>query len=195
LKLIVGLGNPGSEYETTKHNVGFWVIDALVSTLRASPLKKSSGPPSQVYCGKLKTADSPIDFLLVKPQTFMNRSGTAVVSLLKEYDIALSDLIVIADDLDTECGYVRIRTKGSAGGHRGMASIIERVGSNEFLRIKIGIGRDSAQDVSDYVLTPFSSGDHEKVLSGVERAVLALPLLLAGKVPEAMNKTHMKGVL
>jgi PTH1 family peptidyl-tRNA hydrolase len=189
------LGNPGSEYETTKHNVGFWVIDALVATLQAAPLKKLSGPPSQVYRGKLQTADSPIDFLLVKPQTFMNRSGVAVVSLMKEYDIALSDLIVIADDLDTECGYVRIRTQGSSGGHRGMASIIERVGSNEFLRIKIGIGRDAAQDVSDYVLTPFSSVDQEKVLSGVERAVLALPLLLAGKVPEAMNKTHMKGVL
>ncbi|MEK7747521.1 MAG: aminoacyl-tRNA hydrolase [Nitrospirota bacterium] len=193
MKLIVGLGNPGPEYEATKHNVGFWVVDAFAETVQASSFKKSSGGAlSQIYRGKRETPHETIDFLLVKPQTFMNRSGIAVAGLLKEYEVPLSDLIVITDDLDTECGFVRIRTKGSSGGHRGISSIIERVASHEFLRIKVGIGRNPNQAVSDYVLTPFSSGDREKILSGVERAVFALPLLLEGRIPEAMNRTHIK---
>ncbi|MEK7286758.1 MAG: aminoacyl-tRNA hydrolase [Nitrospirota bacterium] len=192
MKLIVGLGNPGPEYEATKHNVGFWVIDAFAKKCECASFKKISGPPSKICRGKLQPPHEPIDFLLVKPHTFMNRSGVAVMSLLKEYEIPISDLVVIQDDLDTECGRLRIRTKGSSGGHRGIASIIEKMGSNEFLRIKIGIGRDADQDVSDYVLSPFLVEDQEKVLSGVERAVAALPLILEERIPEAMNRMHTK---
>ena len=176
----MGLGNPGSEYEATKHNVGFWVIDAF---------SEKHG----ILINKPSRLSSVVDMLLLaKPQTFMNRSGTAVVRLLEKFQMELSDLVVIQDDLDMDCGRVRIRTHGSAGGHRGIASIIEQVGSNEFLRIKIGIGRDPQQEPADYVLTPFSSEDKEQVLGGVERAVLALPFLLEGKIVEAMNQTHIK---
>jgi len=176
----VGLGNPGSEYEETKHNVGFWVIDTF-SKKHGIPINK----PATLTPGI-------VNLLLVKPQTFMNRSGSAVVRLLAKHQMVLSDLIVIQDDLDMECGKVRIRTDGSAGGHRGIASIIEEVGSDQFLRIKIGIGRDTQQEASDYVLTPFSSEDKKQVLNGVQSAVLAIPLLLEGKIAEAMNQTHTK---
>ncbi len=178
MKLVVGLGNPGPEYAATKHNVGFWVVDAFAEK-HGIPVSKPS-----------KFEDVPL--LLFKPQTFMNRSGTAIVRLLEKFQIALADLIVIQDDLDMDCGRVRIRTSGSAGGHRGIASIIENVGSNEFLRVKIGIGRDANQDAADYVLAPFSSEDQKQVLVGVESAVLAIPLLIEGKIPEAMNRISVK---
>ncbi len=174
MKLIVGLGNPGLEYEATKHNVGFLVIDAFSEKYKI-PINKPT-----------TLGETPL--LLVKPQTFMNRSGVAVVRLVEKFHIPLSDLIVIQDDLDMDCGMVRIRTSGSAGGHRGIASIIQSVGSHEFIRIKIGIGRDPQQEPSDYVLTPFSKEDKQQVLIGVESAVLAIPLLLEGKVPEAKNR-------
>lgn len=178
MKLLVGLGNPGPAYEATKHNVGFWVIDAF-SEKQGIPINKPS-----------KFGESTV--LLFKPQTFMNRSGVAVLRVLEKFQMALSDLIVIQDDLDMDCGRVRIRTQGSAGGHRGIASIIEQTGSNQFLRIKIGIGRDAQTDAADYVLTPFQPADKEQVLESMQRAVSAIPFLLEGKIPEAMNQTHTK---
>ena len=180
MKLVVGLGNPGSEYTATKHNVGFWVIDAF-SEKQGIPINK----PSRFGLG----GDM---LLLFKPQTFMNRSGVAVVRVLEKFQMAISDLIVIQDDLDMQCGRVRIRTDGSAGGHRGIASIIENLGSNLFLRVKVGIGRDVRQEPSDYVLTPFLPADKEQVLNGVQRAVSAIPFLLEGKIPEAMNRTRLQ---
>ena len=178
MKLVVGLGNPGSEYEATKHNVGFWVVDAF-SEKHGIPFNK----PSRL--GELS-------LVLFKSQTYMNRSGAAVLRMLEKFQMSLSDLIVIQDDLDMACGRVRIRTDGSAGGHRGIASIIEQSGTRAFLRVKIGIGRNADQDAADYVLTPFSLEDKKQVLIGVEAAVLAIPLLLEGKVPEAMNKIGSK---
>ncbi len=198
MKLVVGLGNPGPNYEATRHNVGFWVIDAFSARhglpllekrghsriSRGSWVPSSSGGPS---------GDTPkIDFLLAQPETFMNRSGQAVRRLFSEFKIQLADLIVICDDLDMECGRVRIRMKGSAGGHRGVASIIEAVGSQQFVRMKIGIGRSPHQAVSDYVLTPFSKEERSLILEGVERGVAALPLLLEGKFTEAMNQYNNK---
>jgi PTH1 family peptidyl-tRNA hydrolase len=180
LKLLVGLGNPGSEYAATKHNVGFWVIDAF-SEKHDLPRNRPARLPS-----------IPEPFLLLKPQTFMNRSGGAVVRFLEKHQIASTDLIVIQDDLDMECGKVRIRTDGGAGGHRGVASIIEQVGSDHFLRVKIGIGRDPHQEPSDYVLTPFSSEDKILVFNGVQTAVSVIPLLLAGKIAEAKNQIGSK---
>ncbi len=186
MKLVVGLGNPGREYEPTKHNVGFWVIDAFSEKHKINLLEKTAS--SQIGRSRWQTPSQEIDVLLAKPETFMNRSGKAVQKLLEKFNISLADLIVIADDLDMECGRVRIRTKGRAGGHRGMASIIEAIGSDRFLRIKIGIGRDPQQEVVDYVLTPFSKKEKKQVQEGVERAVEALALLLEGAVTEAMNR-------
>ncbi|MBI3359135.1 MAG: aminoacyl-tRNA hydrolase [Nitrospirae bacterium] len=178
MKLVVGLGNPGPEYRDTKHNVGFWVIDAFAEKYEI-PINK----PATLGRGVL---------VLCKPQTFMNRSGGAVVRLLEKFRSALSDLIVIQDDLDMECGKVRIRTDGGAGGHRGIASIIEHTGSDKFLRIKIGIGRDLKQEPSDYVLTPFSKEDKQQVLGGISDAVSAIPLLIEGKIAEAKNQIGAK---
>jgi len=178
VKLIVGLGNPGTEYEATKHNVGFWVVDAF-SEKHSVPINKPS-----------KLGD--ISVLLLKPQTFMNRSGSAVVRVFEKFQMTVSDLIVVQDDLDMECGKVRIRTTGNAGGHRGIASIIEQIGSNAFLRVKIGIGRDPHQDPADYVLTLFNPADKELILDSVQRVVSAMPFVLEGKIPEAMNQTRLQ---
>jgi PTH1 family peptidyl-tRNA hydrolase len=193
MKLIVGLGNPGPDYETTRHNVGFWVIDAFSARHNVPLLEKRAksrmGRGSWVVSSPSDTKK--IDFLLVQPQTFMNRSGIAVRQLLSEFKIDLADLIVIQDDLDMDCGRTRIRTKGSAGGHRGIASVIELIGSDQFVRLKIGIGRSSYQEVTDYVLTPFSKAEKPAILDGVERSVTVLPLLLEGKLTEAMNRYNV----
>ena len=131
-------------------------------------------------------------FIVVKPGSYMNRSGTAVRKILTDFKMDHTDLIVIQDDLDMACGQVRIRTKGSSGGHRGIVSVIDEIGSNGFLRIKIGIGRSDQQAVVDYVLTPFSQQEREQVQKGVDQAVSALPLLLEGKITEAMNLYNVR---
>lgn len=188
MKLIVGLGNPGPEYEATKHNVGFWVIDAFAGTHRIALSEKKG--EAKIGQGELSLPSGRTSFLLAKPQTFMNRSGRSVQRLLALFDISLPDLIVVYDDLDLECGRVRLKTKGRAGGHRGVASIIQTIGSDEFIRIKIGIGRDPRQDPAEYVLTPFPRDDKKRVLEGVEKGVELLPLLLEGRISEAMNRYH-----
>lgn len=196
MKLVVGLGNPGSEYKQTKHNVGFWVIDAFAKRegLSLSPLRAGGQAEKKggvlVGRGAWGASDVKIGFILAKPQTFMNRSGQPVQQLLKTFDIPLADLIVIYDDLDLDLGRIRIKAQGRSGGHRGIASIIDAVGSDQFLRMKIGIGRDPWQDPSDYVLTPFRPGEKKAVLEGVEKGVEALPLLLENKITEAMNRYH-----
>ena len=186
MKLVVGLGNPGSSYETTRHNIGFWVVDAFCADHKISLSKASGG--SQVGRGLF----GDIDFILIKPGTYMNRSGIAVRKIMTDFKIDYTDIVVIQDDLDMECGQVRIRTKGSAGGHRGVASVIEAVGSNLFPRIKIGIGRSDQYAVVDYVLTSFSKEERTQVKKGVDQAVLALPWLLEGKVTEAMNRYNIR---
>ena len=178
MKLVVGLGNPGPEYEATKHNIGFWVVDAFCLTEKIAVNEKIG----QSFVGR------GIDFLIAKPQTFMNRSGIAVKALLSKFQINPADLILIQDDLDRPCGAMRIRTQGSAGGHRGVASVIDMIGSDQFVRIKIGIGRDPSQSAADYVLTRFKKADQQQALEGVQRSVEALPLLLAGRITEAMNR-------
>ncbi len=193
MKLVVGLGNPGPEYEETKHNVGFWVIDLFCKKYKIPLSGKTGKSIIGRWTGSPPRPPLPNDdLILAKPTTFMNRSGEAVRALLKKFQLSLSDLIVVQDDMDMDCGRVRIRTEGRAGGHRGIASIIEQAGSNQFIRLKIGIGRDPNQDPSDYVLTPFSKEDKGQVLIGVQRGVEILPLLLSGKIPEAMNRAHIR---
>ncbi len=191
MKLIVGLGNPGKEYEETKHNVGFWVVDSF-GMRHDVPLSGKRGE-AKTGRGCWTISDEKVDYVLAKPQTFMNRSGQSVVRLLQIFDIPVSDVILVVDDLDLECGQIRVKTKGRAGGHRGVASIIEAVGSDGFLRLKVGIGRDPQQDPADYVLTPFPDGDKERILEGVKKGVEALGLLLCGGVSEAMNRFHRHG--
>ena len=184
MKLVVGLGNPGPSYEATRHNVGFWVIDAFCADQKISLSSGKNQMGRAVWGG--------IDYLLIKPGTYMNRSGIAVKRILTDFKIDHTDMVVIHDDLDMESGQMRIRTKGSAGGHRGVASVIDAIGSNIFPRIKIGIGRSVQQAVVDYVLAPFSKEERAQVQKGVDQAVLALPLLLEGKVTEAMNRYNIR---
>lgn len=186
MKLVVGLGNPGLAYADTKHNVGFWVLDAFA---RECHLRFSAKKGEALICrGTYDAPDGGIDFLLLKPQTFMNLSGQAVASLLRYYKIPLSELVLIYDDLDLEPGRLRIKKQGGAGGHRGVASVIENLGSKQFLRLKIGIGHDPGIETADYVLSRFRSEDKKKVLEALQTALQALPLLLEGNVLEAMNR-------
>lgn len=186
--MIVGLGNPGPEYEETKHNVGFWLIDSFAKDHGISLSEKKG--EARVGQGRLAVPSGQIDLVLVKPQTFMNRSGRSVQSLLHLFGISPSEMIVVYDDLDLPCGRIRIRTKGGAGGHRGVASIIGAIGTDEFIRLRIGIGRDPGQDPADYVLTPFRPEELAPVEDSIDKGVEALPLLLEGRITEAMNRYH-----
>ncbi|MFQ5596426.1 MAG: aminoacyl-tRNA hydrolase [Nitrospiria bacterium] len=185
MKLVVGLGNPGRAYEQTRHNVGFWVLDAFALQHQISFSKKKG--EAQTGRGVWPGTEEAIDFLLAKPQTFMNRSGHSVQALLSYYKIPLSELILVYDDLDLDIGRIRLKKMGRAGGHRGVASVIQALGSDQFVRIKIGIGRDPRIDATNYVLSPFSSDEKKKVLEAVDKGSTLLPLLLEGAISKAMN--------
>lgn len=186
--MIVGLGNPGPEYEETKHNVGFWLIDSFAKGHGISLSEKKG--EARVGQGRLAVPSGQIDLVLVKPQTFMNRSGRSIQYLLQLFGLSPSEMIVVYDDLDLPCGRIRVRTQGSAGGHRGVASIIDAIGADAFIRLRIGIGRDPSQDPADYVLTPFRSEELKQVEGSIDKGIEALPLLLEGRITEAMNRCH-----
>lgn len=188
LKLIVGLGNPGIEYEETRHNIGFRVIDTFAGQHHVSFSDRKGG--AHFGRGRWVGASEEFEFLLVKPMSFMNRSGRPVRAFLDFFHISPSDLILIFDDLDLDCGRIRLRTKGGSGGHRGVASVMEAIGTDQFTRLKIGIGRDPHSASADYVLSPFPPDDKKRVLNGLEKAVALLPLLLEDRLTEAMNQYH-----
>ncbi|MGC9360279.1 MAG: aminoacyl-tRNA hydrolase [Anaerolineae bacterium] len=179
--LIVGLGNPGARYERTRHNVGFWCIDRLAQEWGPSrERRRFKGLLSELRLGSRRV-------ILLKPQTFMNDSGDAVVPAVGWYKTPSSRLLVIHDDLDLPVGRMRVREGGSSGGHRGVDSIIERLGDDRFLRLRIGIGRP-VDDAIDHVLSPFASEE----LTVVERVMDAVPdvvsCILEEGVSEAMNR-------
>lgn len=166
MKLIVGLGNPGKEYEGTRHNIGFSVLELLSRGYKAR-FKKERGVFSQA--ARIKIED--IDVALAMPMTYMNLSGIALKALCRKYRAGLSDLLVICDDIDLELGRLRIRTGGSSGGHRGLASIIEALASSEFARLKIGIGRSCGIDAADYVLGKFTNREKPLLAKMLNQAV------------------------
>ena len=147
MKLIVGLGNPGKEYENTRHNIGFWALDNYLDN---------------VYFKHDKLADVYKDnsVIYIKPNTFMNLSGEAVKYYMNYFKIDKKDLLVIQDDLDLPLGKIRVKNNSSAGGHNGIKSIINEIGSNEFLRLKVGLSKNS-NDIVDYVLGKFSKEERE----------------------------------
>ena len=168
MKMIVGLGNPGKKYEKTKHNVGFMVVDALAQKYQAT-FKKSAfeAEVAEFFLNGEK-------ILLVKPQTFMNESGRAVGPLMTYFDIYQEELVVVYDDLDLALGKIRLRQKGSAGGHNGIKSLIAHLDSTVFDRIKIGIDRPRpGQTVVNHVLSPFAKDDLPIVLQSIDKAVEA----------------------
>jgi PTH1 family peptidyl-tRNA hydrolase len=182
VKLIVGLGNPGKKYERTRHNVGFFVVDRLA---------QRNGLKLTERLGDALIADWRIDderIVLVKPQTFMNRSGTAVRDLLYEFHGSAEDLIVVYDDLDLPLGRIRLRAQGSAGGHRGMLSILEHLTGAGFFRVRVGIGRPpEGVDPADFVLSQFNDQESSDVERAVERAAQAVESLLQDGPIHAME--------
>jgi len=190
MKLIVGLGNPGREYGQHRHNTGFRCVNYFARKHDMEFNKRQSR--SQIARGRVAGED----VMLAKPQTFMNLSGWAVAPLVQQLIIPLNDLVVICDDLDLPLGRIRIREKGSAGGHRGMQSIIDSLGSQDFPRIRVGLGRPlgvrSEDEVAAYVLNEFTSDEQPLVTEAVTRVAEALEVLLSRGIAEAMNQFNQK---
>ena len=189
--LVVGLGNPGEEYAKTRHNIGFMLIDLIQKTFPVSPFQQNQW--SYLRQANIKNTN----VLLVQPQTYMNRSGLAVEEVLQQYDETPDHLIVIYDDLDLEPGRLRIRPRGGHGGHRGIKSIIEHLGTNQFVRMRIGIGRpqfdatqqepSSRQHVVDYVLQPFQQDEQLIITEVMTRSVSAIEYIVSEQIQIAMN--------
>jgi len=181
LWVIVGLGNPGSRYSKTRHNIGFMVADDIADRYRVE-LKTRD-----LYkIGKGSIGGN--DVILVEPLTYMNRSGLAVRDVLKRYSVPPENLIVIHDDIDMETGVLKIKKKGSSGGHRGIESIIESIGTGDFIRVKIGIGRGEGIPVEDYVLGRFRRDEIPAIKDAINRASDAVVTVLTAGVNRAMNR-------
>ena len=181
--LIAGLGNPGAEYRDTRHNVGFMVLDRLAARLPKKNFEEIHGCSSHYLKGMY--AGKPL--FLQKPETYMNLSGEAVSSLMKRENIGTDGLLVVYDDMDLEVGKLRIREKGSCGGHNGIRSIIEHAGTEKFARIRVGIGHRTGTG-ADYVLSPFEPAEREILDKVLDAAADAVILLLRRGIRQAMNE-------
>ena len=187
MKIVVGLGNPGRKYERTRHNAGFLAVDELARGLRFD----LSQEKYHALIGKGRVGDE--DVLLAKPQTFMNGSGRSVAAALRYTSAAVGDLIVVHDELDLPLGAVRVKTGGGHGGHNGLRSIIEHLGSADFIRIRIGVGRPPAGlDAAGYVLTPFLPAEKQAAEDAVVQAAEAVRTVLLEGLTRAMNAFNRK---
>lgn len=185
--VIAGLGNPGLKYAGTRHNVGFGVIDALAEKYRISV----DMGKHKALIGKGVIEGQKV--ILVKPLTYMNLSGESIREVVAYYKLLPEELLVIYDDINLDVGRLRIREKGSAGGHNGMKNIIACLGSDEFPRIRIGVGdKPSRMDLVDYVLGRFSDEELPDVRDGIARAAEAAAMVVNGQIPEAMNQFNGK---
>ena len=186
--IIVGLGNPREEFQNTRHNIGFDVIDRLAEEEGISVLdKKHKALIGKGYVGGQKC-------ILAKPQTFMNNSGESVRELIDYYKVdETQELIVISDDICLDVGQIRLRKKGSAGGHNGLKNIISHLGHGDFMRVKMGVGeKPKGWDLVDYVLGHFSDDERKIMDEAVQRAVGAIRMMVAGEVDAAMNQYNTK---
>lgn len=186
--VIVGLGNPGKKYENTRHNAGFIAIDALADKYGISISEKKH----KALCGSGVIEGNKV--VLVKPQTFMNLSGESVRSIMDFYKIdPEEDMLVIYDDISLAPGNIRIRKKGSAGGHNGIKSIIAHAGTQNFMRVKVGVGeKPSGWDLADYVLGHFSDEDNVKLKEIMPDIIQAVTFMVQGDVDKAMNDFNAK---
>ena len=183
MKLIVGLGNPGKRYERTRHNLGFLIVDSVAKENEVALKRK--------LCGALvgESSDHGERFLIVKPQTFMNRSGEPVKELLRRFHATANDVVVVYDDLDLPFGRIRIRPKGSAGGHRGVLSVMEELAGASFYRVRVGIGRPpQGVDPVDYVLQPFNAEESAALGGVISRAAEAVMSLVCEGSQRAMER-------
>lgn len=185
--IIVGLGNPGKQYEATRHNVGFIAIDEIAKRLqiRMDKLK------FKAVIGEGRIGAEKV--ILAKPQTFMNLSGQTVVEMMNYYKVPMENLIVIYDDIDIEVGQIRIRHKGSAGTHNGMRNIIYLLGDDNFPRIRIGVSKPKTeQDLASFVLSKFDKSEIEPMIQSIETAAMAAIESVETTVDIAMNKYNRK---
>jgi PTH1 family peptidyl-tRNA hydrolase len=185
MKLIVGLGNPGREYRETRHNVGFLVVEELA---RRHHLTLSLAP-SQVPETFMAKRYGTEPLLIAKPLTFMNRSGDSVAALTRYFDLDPADVLVVVDEVALPFGRLRARARGSAGGHNGLKSIIDRLGTQEFPRLRLGVGRgDARRDLADHVLSKFEPGERAELDTFITRAADAAELFAVDGIQTVMNR-------
>jgi PTH1 family peptidyl-tRNA hydrolase len=188
-RLIVGLGNPGAEYEATRHNVGFWLVDQFADKLKATLA------PQGKFFGRTARAG---DLWLLQPTTFMNRSGQSVAALASFYKIAPAEILVVHDDLDLPPGGIRLKQGGGNGGHNGLKDIQARLGTPDFWRLRLGIGHprelNLAQQVADFVLHPPRKEEMPDIEHALARCLLAWPKIAGGDYAGAQRQLHGKAV-
>lgn len=186
MKLIVGLGNPGREYEQSRHNVGFWVVDALARRWSVAVSRRRH----EALCGSGVWEQERV--ALLKPQTYMNRSGQSVAAALGFYQASAGDLLVVVDDMALPLGQLRLRGQGLSGGHHGLADIIERLGREDFSRLRVGIGAAAPGTAVAYVLGRFTREEEAVMTEAVERAAEAAQCWLEKGLEAAMNRYNVK---
>jgi PTH1 family peptidyl-tRNA hydrolase len=182
---VVGLGNPGGKYQKTRHNIGFMVLEQIALTHGFKPTEKKLYISAKGSIGEQ-------DVLLMEPLTFMNLSGVAVREIIRRFRLSPESLVVIHDDLDMATGKLKIKTGGSSGGHRGIESIIQNIGSEDFIRVKIGIGRDEEIPAEKFVLSKFKREEIETVKQAVQDASDAVLCIIQEGVTKAMNQFNKK---
>lgn len=188
MKIVVGLGNPGVSYSLTRHNLGYRAVDEFCRMAGLSwSGEQCSSQMAQGFVG-------PSEVLVAKPQTFMNASGKAVACLLERTGALPTDLLVVCDDVAIDLGALRVRAKGSDGGHRGLRSIAQHVGSEDFPRLRIGIRTPSVglEDLAEHVLSPFSRGEEAAVQEQIRRAAECIHTVLEQGIPHAMNRYNRR---
>lgn len=184
--LIVGLGNPGTEYSSTRHNAGFWALDEIRGNLNATAKLEK-----KFYGHVAKANVNNCDTFLFTPNTYMNVSGKAVAAITNYYTIAAAEILVIHDDLDLPIGTAKLKDGGGHQGHNGLRDIIAVLGTNNFKRLRIGIGHPGDRDaVHDYVLSSPSKADKQEILAAIARAAAVIPEIIANHWQLAVNKLH-----
>jgi peptidyl-tRNA hydrolase, PTH1 family len=182
MKIVVGLGNPGRKYARTRHNAGFMAVDLLASSLSA----EFNQEKHSAFLSKARIDSEGV--VLAKPQTYMNDSGRSVAAILRDTYATAADLIVVHDELDLPLGSVRIKMSGGHGGHNGLRSLIELLGTSDFIRVRLGVGRPAAgQDAAEYVLSPFAAEERSTASEAVNRAAEAVRAIIVDGPVRAMN--------
>lgn len=184
--LIVGLGNPGPEYQETRHNAGFWFVEQL-----AQQQGEQFRLESKFHGQLCRVMINGQQVWLLKPNTFMNRSGQSIAAVASFYKIPLENILVVHDELDLPAGVVRFKQAGGHGGHNGLRDTIAQMGGNGFMRLRVGIGHPgNSRDVSDYVLSRASKADQSSIEHAIDDALAVLPQLVTGDAQKAMNQLH-----
>ena len=192
IRLIVGLGNPGPEYELTRHNAGFWLVDNLANTLRHGSLQRES----RMNALMAKTLLDGQEIWLLEPQTYMNRSGQSVGAMARFYKIAPEEILVVHDELDIDPGVAKLKKGGSSGGHNGLKDITAALGTQDYWRLRLGIGHprngSSQQAVADFVLHRPRKEEQVLIEESIDKSLKIIPMLVAGKFEAATMQLHTK---